>query len=69
MRGKAHPKDLGSCEMVHLSLYRALVKLILFSRLICVGLLILGGIRIAEWLWPKAISGMDAAAQTSTRGS
>ena len=44
MRGKAHPKDLGSCEMVHLSLYRALVKLILFSRLICVGLLILGGI-------------------------
>lgn len=43
MRGKAHPKDLGSCEMVHLSLYRALVKLILFSRLICVGLSILGG--------------------------
>ena len=42
MRDKAHSRDLGSCEMVHLSLYRALMKLNLFSCLICVGPLILG---------------------------
>src|SRR5271165_959930 len=80
MRGKAHSRDLGSCEMVDPSLYRTLVKLSLFSCLICVEILVLGcisnsGDALAKRdLW-KGCSGADldarivSCSQLITRGN